>query len=548
MRLSAIAIPAGLLSALLLGACGGPGQVARKPGSKVPSASAGRDARDGGAAAASASGQGRVRMQVYLMSRCPFGVQAMSTLGPAVRELGPRVKLGLDYIVSERDGEFVALHGDREVEGNIQQLCAIHSFPRQDQWLTFVGCVNERWEKIPMGWERCARQAGMDLKTLRTCIEGPRGKQLLRQSAERARLAEALGSPTIVVDGERYQGGRGKLDFMRLLCGAFKRDPPAACAKVPPPVEVKMTVLNDRRCGQRCEVDKYVENLTQRWFPGLKVRTLDYGDPEGKELFQKLGLRHLPALLFHPGVEKADRYAVIERWLRTRGDYRQLRIPAPFDPTAEICDNRKDDTGNGKVDCDDDDCRQVLVCRKEIPQRLDVFVMSQCPFGVQAVDAMQEVLAAFKGRITFGIHYIVTETAGGFSSLHGQPEVQENIRQLCARKHHGRGNRYLKYIWCRNKDYRSEDWQPCAKDGVSARRIARCAEGPEGRRLLSEDLKVARALEINASPTWLANNRHKFNGITAEAIKTEFCKHNPGLKGCSKTLSNDKKPAGACGN
>ncbi|MBW2736476.1 MAG: hypothetical protein JRH20_29160, partial [Deltaproteobacteria bacterium] len=76
-------------------------------------------------------------------------------------------------------------------------------------------------------------------------------------------------------------------------------------------------------------------------------------------------------------------------------------------------------------------------------------------------------------------------------------------------------------------DYRSNDWKRCAKEGIRAQVIERCARSSQGRRLLARDMKHAVVLQISGSPTWLANNRFKFSGISAERIKKSFCEHNP---------------------
>ena len=229
-----------------------------------------------------------------------------------------------------------------------------------------------------------------------------------------------------------------------------------------------------------------------------------------------------------------------------------LQVPAEFDPLAEICDNKIDDTGNNKIDCRDPTCRERLICRKELKRTLDIFVMSQCPFAAQALLAAKEVLDNFKGQAKLRIHFIAEQAEdGSFRALHGQPEVEENIRQLCAIKHYPNKNQYLDYIWCRNRNYRSNEWKTCAKGMIKASVIEKCASSPAGRQLLAQRSKLAQLLQIKGSPTWMANNRFLFNGITAELIKTEFCKYNEGLKGCSNKL-RDKPldteiPSGSCG-
>ena len=176
--------------------------------------------------------------------------------------------------------------------------------------------------------------------------------------------------------------------------------------------------------------------------------------------------------------------------------------------------------------------------------------MSQCPYGVKALDSMKEVLEAFGNDIDFNVHFIANETAPGkFKSLHGQPEVDENIRELCAMKHYKKNYKYMDYILCRNKKIRSKEWKTCAVNGIKASVIEKCSTGAEGTKLLSEDVKIAKGLGIGASPTWLANNKFKFSGIAAEAIKQQVCKRNPGKKGCDKKLkANVSAPKGGCGS
>jgi predicted DsbA family dithiol-disulfide isomerase len=288
-------------------------------------------------------------------------------------------------------------------------------------------------------------------------------------------------------------------------------------------------------------------------FPGLQPKTIDYGTPEGKALYAKIaekGVKLLPAFLMAPVVTEDPGFSQVQRFVQDVGEYKALQIGAKFDPTAEICDNTVDDDGNGKVDCDDPACGGKVVCRKEIKNQLEVFVMSQCPFGVKALNAMKEVLDAFGKKIDFKIHFIADETAPGqFKALHGQPEVDENIRELCAIKYYPKDYKYMDYILCRNQDIKSTEWQKCATGGIDAKVIEKCFSGDEGKKLHSEDIKAAKDLGIGASPTWLANNKFQFSGIAPEQIKTNFCSYNKDAKGCEKTLTSDVKgPAGGCGS
>jgi len=536
-----ISIVLTLLAAAALVGCPPAEQKPAEPGATAGSGAAQQPLQQ------AASGE-KVPLELYIMSKCPYGAQAAIPAIEAHDQLKGLMDLKIDYIAREENGEFNALHGPPEVKGNIEQLCAL----QQDKAkaLAFITCVSKAFQQIPENTAECAGQTGLDVAALRTCADGEQGKQLLRDSIARANAAGAMGSPTIKVAGEAYRGGRSARDFMRALC-AKATTPNEVCAQIPPPVMVKLTVLTDTRCKE-CQTARY-ESQLKTFFPGLEIENVDYGTDAGKALYAKVqaNVKFLPMLLFDESVTKGEAYQQFERRFQKVAEYYYLPVRANFDPTAEICDNKIDDTNDGKIDCDDPTCKETLVCRPEKKKELAVFVMSQCPYGTRALDAMKPVFEAFGDNIDFKVHYIADKTDTGFRALHGEAEVAENIRQLCAIKYYSKKHKYMDYIWCRNPDIRSTDWQKCTggKTGIDTAKIEKCSTGEEGKALLAEDIKVAQALQISASPTWLANNRHKFSGVQPEQIKTQFCQQNEGLKGCEKTLSDTAAPvpAGACG-
>jgi protein-disulfide isomerase len=495
----------------------------------------------------------RVRVDFYVMSQCPFGVEVENAIGPVLDKLGAAVDFRLNFIATVAGDTIESLHKEPEVKGDIAQLCAAKLDPQR--YFKMVLCQNKAPRQIPDNWESCAKEAGIDTAALGRCYSGEEGKALLRASAKLAEEAKADGSPTMFVAGKPYEGGRKSGDFLRAICGELKDKPPA-CADVKPAPKVTATILNDARCKPCQQITRIVPQL-KSVITGLEMKMVDYGTPEGKKLYADAKVKYLPAVLFDSSLDAdEDAAAQLKRYLQPAGSYRQLAIGAKFDPTAEICDNGIDDNGDGKIDCADPTCKDQMACRAETKKRLDVFVMSQCPFGVRALDAVKEVLKNFAGQgVELGVHYIASARGEGFESLHGQPEVDEDLRAVCAMKHYGAKLKYMDYIWCRNPNIRDSEWKACAKDGIDAKVIETCATGPEGKKLLAENIKLAEALNVEASPTWLANNKFTFQGVDAETIKKNLCARNPGLKGCDKTLSGmptapDGQPAnpGSCGN
>ncbi len=502
-------------------------------------------------AAKAAGTKEEVVIDLFVMSQCPYGAQAIDQLYPLIETFKGQLGININFIGAKKpDGSLSSMHGDKEVQGDINHLCAKTLAPSSKEYWDYVTCVNKKWREIPTHAEECAKTAKLDLEKFKSCKDGDQGKDLLAKSFELATAKKATGSPSIFVADEKYAGNRSAQAMEQFICNKFGKEKGLKyCENIKPPAEVKLIALTDKRCGEECEVDRMIQSLNGI-FMGLKPVTMDWSDAEAQKIATNAKITMLPALLFDDSVQKDEEgFKHMERWLTKTGDYYQVKVKASFDPNAEICDNKKDDTGNGKVDCEDETCQNTLACRPATAKSLEVFVMSQCPFGAMAVNAMGEVLDAFGSDMDFQLHFIANMAGDKISSMHGQAEVDEDMRWACAKKLYPKNNDYLKYVWCRAADYKNPEWKKCTTGPIKAAAIEKCVN-EEGADLVKEDMKVANSLGIGASPTWIVNGTTKFSGVTPKAIQDNFCKANPGLKGCEKPLSNDranKAPAGACG-
>lgn len=492
----------------------------------------------------------QVKVDFYVMAKCPFGAQVVKAIKPTLDKLGSAVDFHLHYIGSNKAGVLSSMHGPTEVKGDKLGLCTMKYAPKK--YMDVLVCMAQTRGNIPNNFDSCIAKAKLDsLKAkIKACADGKEGTDLLVTSFAESKKKGARGSPTMYVGGALYHGGRSDKAFTRSICGYFKSWKPKACKKLPPPIKVSMIVLTDKRC-KTCRTGRIVSQL-KGMLPKMDSKVVDYSTPEGKKLYDELhtkGLTLLPAYLFDPKIKQAGAYHMLKRFLVPTGKYLNLKVGAKFDPTKEICDNKKDDNGDGKIDCADPECKNSLDCRKEIPKKLELFVMSHCPFGIKAMNSLKEVTANFGKNIKLEIHYIASQVGPGkFRSMHGPTEVAEDKRELCAKKYYARNYKYLDYILCRNKNIRGNDWKKCATNGIKAAVIEKCSTSAEGTKLLAADLKIAQSLGIGASPTWMANNKYKFSGLAAEQVKSNLCAHNKGLKGCNKTLSTKAKgPAGSCG-
>jgi 2-hydroxychromene-2-carboxylate isomerase len=471
---------------------------------------------------------GAVKVELYVMSQCPYGVKAEQAFDPVIAKLGADVDYRVEYIGDKTPaGELSSMHGQKEVTGDIVQLCAMKHSPK---WVELIACQNESWRNVDTNWDACAKKLGIATESIGACLGGSEGKELLAASFDRSQKKGASGSPTIYIGGTEYEGGRRVPDLMRAICNAYAGAKPAACAEIPELPKVNVTLLGDKRCGKECDLDR-LEAQTRNIVGNPSITKVDVTEAAGKALFAAIGPATLPAVVFDATLDAdAEAKQAVGEGIRMAGEHRVVTL-GDWNPACA-------DEGGCKLDA----CKGNLQCRAEVPNKLEVFVMSQCPYGVKALDAMREVLDHFKAggaKLDFAVHFIGNgSAASGFESLHGQPEVDEDIRQACAIKHYGKDHAFMKYIWCRNPKIQDPSWQACTGDktGVDAKVLEKCASGDEGKELLEKSFALSNAAKVSSSPSWIVNGKFPFSGIDAETIKTQVCAHNK-LPGCDQKLS-----------
>jgi hypothetical protein len=489
----------------------------------------------------------RASMELFVMSQCPYGVQIENAMSEVARQLGEAVEVKVFFIGDGEAGALTSMHGPNEVTGDIAQACAAEQAP--DKLLAFLDCQNKDMKAVHTSWESCGTSAGLDAAALSECVEGPHGQELVAASFAEAKKRGARSSPTMFLDGEPYEAGRKPTDLMREICKTYGDDAPVACEDLPVPPKVDAIFLSDERC-EKCDLHPLEPKLRAQ-LGGLNPTYVDYATARGKELYAELqaadsSFRMLPVVLLSKDVEKDEEgYASIQRFTAPLGDHVQLKVGGRWDPTAEICDNTADDDGDGLVDCADDGCTGSMLCREAMPGKVDMFVMSRCPYGAKAMIAADEVMDVFGDTIDLDVHFIGKEEGGKLTSMHGQPEVDDDIREACAQEHYRANGQYLDFLACHSKDYKSADWQKCAKAAeIDPAVIERCFAA-EGEDLLRKGFAMASELSITASPTFLVNNRRTFNAVTAADLQQQICQDNPDLPGCATKIGPSESAAAA---
>jgi|TARA_Y100000310_G_scaffold329278_1_gene398807 hypothetical protein len=171
---------------------------------------------------------------------------------------------------------------------------------------------------------------------------------------------------------------------------------------------------------------------------------------------------------------------------------------------------------------------------------LDLFVMSQCPYGTMAEDLVMPIVEDFGSDVNFNLYFIANPAGDGFSSLHGQPEVDEDMRQLYIIKNNP--EKFFDYLECFNPDYRNPEasFEACADElGLDADAITSFIESDEGKALFAENIQKSTELGIGGSPTFYINGEPYQGARSESAITRALCVDAPKAKAC-KDLPEEK--------
>ena len=184
----------------------------------------------------------------------------------------------------------------------------------------------------------------------------------------------------------------------------------------------------------------------------------------------------------------------------------------------------------------------VYADKEANPGVMEIFVMSQCPYGAMAENAVitAKQNGTFPKDKTVKLRYIVNyDPARGFSSMHGSGEWEEDVRQLLIAKYYP--TKLWKYLEIRNKDYRSSRWDKAMREaGINPNKISKKFD-TEGLELLKAEAAYAREYGISASPTFLWEGKVQLDFGTASQIEGfEFL--NPKAAHPSASAA----PAGSC--
>ncbi len=176
--------------------------------------------------------------------------------------------------------------------------------------------------------------------------------------------------------------------------------------------------------------------------------------------------------------------------------------------------------------------------KREKPE-VKLFVMSHCPFGLQAQKALLPVWELLKEKADIGIYFVDYV-------MHGKEETEENLRQYCIQKE--QQEKYLTYLKCFVKEGKAEECQK--KVGVDEQKLKTCVKNTDKEFKISEQFTESgyppfnvhkdlnEKYQVRGSPTLVINDTVVDFERSPEKIKELICQGflNP-PKECEQKLS-----------
>ncbi|MGM5483713.1 MAG: DsbA family protein [Nanobdellota archaeon] len=392
-----------------------------------------------------------ITIQAYNDFGCPFSAKAQKTMDKLKQTYGENIQIEFKHFPVPQ------LHPESQLAHEASE-CA----KDQDKFKAYSEKLFEnQQDHSKQDLVDYASALQLNMEEFNSCLDGREKKNIVQKEFQEGLEKGVSGTPTFFIGDNKIVGAKPITEFKDAIS---QHTSGADSGKSQKSESLSLTVVNDDRCDN-CDVSQVITSLEQL-LGEIDVNYLDYKSDEGSALYESAGLSNLPALLFEKEVTEKEGFSQLESYIVPKEDKLMLNIGAQFDPTKEICDNGKDDTGNGKIDCDDSACLGTWECAKKTEKpKVELFVMAYCPYGTMMEKAMLPVVETLGDNIDFQLKFVDY-------AMHDKKEIDEQIIQYCIQNNNE--EKLLPYLKCFLEDGKTD---ACLSEvGISKENINSCVE------------------------------------------------------------------------
>ena len=187
----------------------------------------------GTAAAAEASVKKDVpEVELFVMSYCPYGIQAEKGILPVVERLGSKINFKVKFVD-------YTLHGKKEFDENLNQYCIEKEEP--NKYNDYLTCFTQEGDSA-----KCATSTKISKAKITSCIAATDKQFKLTENFSASAQTSPFsidkdlnvkygvkGSPTLVVNGQALEAGRDSSSLLKTICSGFANQPEECKAGLP---------------------------------------------------------------------------------------------------------------------------------------------------------------------------------------------------------------------------------------------------------------------------------------------------------------------------
>ncbi len=157
------------------------------------------------------------KVELFVMTHCPYGLQAEKGILPAFKALGDKIGASIKFV-------HYFMHGDKEEQETYNQICVREEQPAK--FNAYLDCFAIEGDSA-----KCLDKAGIDKAKLNSCVKS-KAKDMYKADSDLSQKYGVEGSPTLIINGVKSEVGRDAASYLAGICAAFNSAPSQCSEKL----------------------------------------------------------------------------------------------------------------------------------------------------------------------------------------------------------------------------------------------------------------------------------------------------------------------------
>lgn len=406
----------------------------------------------------------------------------------------------------------------------------------QGKFWEYHNILFENQQKLDIGsLKKYAEDLGLETGEFNSCLINGEKTQLVTNQMAEGSGKGVSGTPAFIIGGELISGALPIDSFIPVIENALGGNSDVLDKLYADEPAIEFTVLTDKTCKD-CDTSQII-STTKKLFHKLNMVEVDVNSAKGKELVKKNNLERIPSYLFSSNVIEVEQFKqnanLQKAFIKT--DYGYKIVDGATGATHFI-DSEKQTLYELKLIEERNQMKQKLGIGDK-PQ-IDFFVMSYCPYGNLAEEAIKQVYDELGEEAVFVPRYVIySDYRGGgpqycldpeskYCSMHGIQELRQNIRERCTYELYGTET-FFEFTLAMNQNCNAQNADECWKSiagemGIGTTKISEC-EDERGLEFVKEDKELNVILGVSGSPAVFINGESYAGVRTSQGYMAALC-------------------------